>query len=484
MKGRTRPTSSGRPVVSIPAGRLPAEAAARETVLKDYFHEWRPRITSTAGENVTVSVDGPPRADYYVDPKIKQGLDWWSSEYSHVKIKDVYEAHLRKRNVGLSLSDAWTLHTFASALKDLPPDQAIVVLHADDHDDLQSPRLSISSDKDTPKLTDLITGKPVDVTKPASVASAITSGAIGMGSFLLPLLASRLDVSIRHLRQKPARNKERADGQYRLLHVPETDTLLDPTAMRPVVKVEAGTSLTGQPYLVTDSLSDWLSNISEEAAVLLHVDCDYFNNRYDGDSDYADTTRRFDPDADAVQGAVANLLTALEGLDGRLLDAHIGLSPGFFPAEHWPDTVASLVAGLAPALRKPRTQQNDPPKPPNVTLQKGSGGTKTGGEPGGAFWWVLADGAKAGKVWINMTKTRGQDQEHPSLSIALPKRSQSRGIGTQAYRLAAEASGHDVVWLHMRKSNEASRRAAEKAGFVVVDVPEDPQLVMRWTRSH
>jgi len=56
-------------------------------------------------------------------------------------------------------------------------------------------------------------------------------------------------------------------------------------------------------------------------------------------------------------------------------------------------------------------------------------------------------------------------------------------IGRLAYRLAADASGYSEIWLHMRRSNIASRKAAEHAGFAVVDVPGRRQLMMRWRRS-
>jgi hypothetical protein len=35
----------------------------------------------------------------------------------------------------------------------------------------------------------------------------------------------------------------------------------------------------------------------------------------------------------------------------------------------------------------------------------------------------------------------------------------------------------------MRKSNVASRRAAEAAGFTDVTPPRHPQLIMRWQRQ-
>lgn len=46
-------------------------------------------------------------------------------------------------------------------------------------------------------------------------------------------------------------------------------------------------------------------------------------------------------------------------------------------------------------------------------------------------------------------------------------------IGRIAYQYCCELSRHDVVYAHMRKSNTASRKAAEHAGFVDTTTPED-----------
>ena len=71
---------------------------------------------------------------------------------------------------------------------------------------------------------------------------------------------------------------------------------------------------------------------------------------------------------------------------------------------------------------------------------------------------------------------------HPSLQIYLNKTHQGRGIGSVAYRLACEASGYQKIYAHMRKSNIASRRAAENAGFKIINHIEIRQLSLVWQR--
>jgi RimJ/RimL family protein N-acetyltransferase len=94
---------------------------------------------------------------------------------------------------------------------------------------------------------------------------------------------------------------------------------------------------------------------------------------------------------------------------------------------------------------------------------------------------VFEAARRAGRVWIDETEDPGLGP-HASLTIELNQSCRNRGIGRLAYRLAAEASTYDEIWLHMRKSNIASRKAAEYAGFVIVDIPGRRQLTMRWRR--
>jgi hypothetical protein len=51
------------------------------------------------------------------------------------------------------------------------------------------------------------------------------------------------------------------------------------------------------------------------------------------------------------------------------------------------------------------------------------------------------------------------------------------------YRIACENSQYDVVYAHMRKSNIASRRAAEEAGFVDATPPGHQQRILKRIRA-
>jgi RimJ/RimL family protein N-acetyltransferase len=73
---------------------------------------------------------------------------------------------------------------------------------------------------------------------------------------------------------------------------------------------------------------------------------------------------------------------------------------------------------------------------------------------------------------------------HASIQLKVNVAWQGRGVGSQVYLLASEASQHNTIYAHMRKSNLASRRAAERAGYTVVEDVDVPQLLMVWNRRN
>ncbi|WP_349677906.1 MULTISPECIES: GNAT family N-acetyltransferase [unclassified Pseudomonas] len=135
------------------------------------------------------------------------------------------------------------------------------------------------------------------------------------------------------------------------------------------------------------------------------------------------------------------------------------------------------------------------PKPPTVMAKSKLGpvalesvefvrtpGTRARGYgPDGEAWIILAEGKRAGTAYINIVEdtVRGK---HASFHVFLNRPSQGRQIGRAAYRLCCLQSQHNVIYAHMRKSNIASRKAAEHAGFVEASSAHDAQLVMVWHR--
>lgn len=109
-------------------------------------------------------------------------------------------------------------------------------------------------------------------------------------------------------------------------------------------------------------------------------------------------------------------------------------------------------------------------------------GKNRGGGAGGFAWEIKIDDEIAGEVFINRVN-EGPHKGQAFIEIYLNRENQGRKIGRVAYRLAAEKSGYDEVHAVMRKSNKASWRAAEEAGFVDATPPSAMQKAMIWRRE-
>lgn len=128
-----------------------------------------------------------------------------------------------------------------------------------------------------------------------------------------------------------------------------------------------------------------------------------------------------------------------------------------------------------------RSGSRPPADPDEVRLEKGTGSAGRGNGPGGGFWHIYLGTTRAGAVYINVIDELPLGT-HASIQIKVNQNCQGRGIGRIAYRLASVASEHNTVYAHMRKSNLASRKAAEYAGYVVDEDVSTPQLIMVWKR--
>ncbi|MCU1485587.1 MAG: hypothetical protein JWN67_2333 [Actinomycetia bacterium] len=325
-------------MVAIPRSALPASdddvaAALRAYFSFDLFPYWE-----RDGDFVQVRLEPPPAIENYVDPDLMEGLHWWGPDTT---VQDIPSAGRGDGPASLWMNDAWTLYRWSSWLekqRDRPA--RLVVLHIDDHEDLASPRLIVTDEG----LEDLITGQPVRLREPATVQAAIRSGAIGMGSFIAPLLHHMPDTEIRHLR---ARTPALPPTPIRWGSA--ADTLLRPGAPRlTLVRGDPASDVQGT-YMRTSDPMSWAAEISLDSTVLLHIDLDYFNNRYDCDTDWRERPSRHDPDLATVLRMVDDVFDSLEETYtlGRIEDVATAISPGFFPSELWGPTITRIDARLS-----------------------------------------------------------------------------------------------------------------------------------------
>lgn len=321
----------------VATDRLPRERHARHARLRDYFCD-KDATAVPVDDGWRLDLSWPTGAHRHVDPRLTDNLSSWGG----IGLSDMALARRRSGKVLTSLYDTWSLLTWSEwAARARPdPDEPIIVLHVDDHRDLMSPRLAVTE----AGLVDMVTDAPFDVRDPASVLAACESGAVGMGSFLTPFLLAFRRCDVRHLCQPP---KVSTTTDFAIVETVMIDDLLRPGARRPAIAlVEADGAGPGR-YRATSDLPDWLAGIGD-GPILLHVDMDYFSNRYDGDGDWVDRVRRLDPDPAEVMKRIDEVTSALRqaGMVDRIVDAAVAFSPGFFPSELWVAAEARLQRGL------------------------------------------------------------------------------------------------------------------------------------------
>lgn len=332
---------------------LPEESESRINLLKDYFCELIAKADPTI-DGWHLTFNRPSTQDYYIDPFLGDGLRWWSETFGDVEIKDIPFVFQNMPGFQLSFQDSWTIYSWSQYLAGLSESrhlsQMFTVLHLDDHDDFMTPRLFFG---DNGHFIDGITKKGVDLQDPETVKSAVESGAIGIGSFLSPLLQFLPRVQVRHLcsteylLQRP--------GKHSISIEMVKDTLLDPDLLRPAIKyfeINGKHMNLNRTYSVTDDLDIWLENLPA-GPIFVHFDMDYFNNRYNGDSDWIYNGPKYDPSKEKVLERIDAVFEAFDrfNLADRIVNIAVALSPGFFPADLWPSSIERITRHCSELLK-------------------------------------------------------------------------------------------------------------------------------------
>ncbi len=298
--------------------------------LENYFSDHLP--TLTRGEDVTdlkiiLELPHEKYGCWNFDPTLEKGLSWWGLEDPNFQIPLAYRLF---QDGLLSLEDQWVPLSWSYwfSKHDIP--EEVILLHIDDHQDMMDPRLGQTAHG---HLYDFITADRVDFRNPSTVKQAILSGALGKGSILTPLLFITR-VHVRHLTARPIYSTPKA-----LVKNLIRDSLLTesrPSRLHLSIEDSPQIDEAQSNYYDTDNPKLWLADLPADVPVLLHVDMDYFNNRYDGNSGI----RTYDPPQEAQKVQMDSICDLLQSsqVSKRIVHTSFGVSPGFYPGELWPLT--------------------------------------------------------------------------------------------------------------------------------------------------
>lgn len=326
--------------LKIPKSRLPAEKEERRDVLETYFADHLP-FAREEEDGWLIGLERPQEhyGCYTHDSSIYSGLEWWAKG---TQIDDIPFRTKLFNNGLLALEDQWMPYSWSRCFQKLgqiPPE--VILLHLDDHQDMMMPRIGKRLDG---KLFDYITGDSLSLDDPSSVRAATISGAIGKGSILVPLIWSVEKIHVRHLCFRPhahpydhIQNRMYPDGV-----LSETDNRIgiyfEPTS--------ADALQSSSNYTVTPDVEEWLRDLPVDVPILFHIDMDYFNNRFDGSSDWQEEGRRsYESSIETQLEQIKLVFSHLKKkkLARRIIDTSIGISPGFYPGEFWSSTIPEVL---------------------------------------------------------------------------------------------------------------------------------------------
>ena len=327
--------------ISLPIRALPDQAP--ENALYDYYLDQYP--TPIRHVNHWEVLLERPKREYdsmKCDDRIDDGLRWWGKG---VDIGDMFMQY-RFADQGLMCLDEAFI---PMVIPRLGPIKQAVLIHLDDHTDLMSPRIAQTKDG----YLDLITDQKVDFFESDSVKSAILSGAIGKGSIITMLLYAIETLHVRHLCARPKEFRHYGPNEKYYL-----DKTLTNDPFRKDVNTRLSTEfvdvetkeldLSRPTYICSDDLGLIFSEYPNDPVFLLHIDMDYFNNRFDGESKWEARVHIHNPDLGAQKHRVKEFCEKLKSseIGGKIKDVTIGISPKFFPAEYWQPLTEYLVKQL------------------------------------------------------------------------------------------------------------------------------------------
>jgi len=305
---------------------LPSHEVERLEFLSSYFTEREINCQLIDGF-WSIHLSWPQDPLFYIDNLLEKNIKKWDS---NLKINQIPKAYKRGANYLEALNDNWSLYGWSHWIQNFQDGlfpEKLTIIHLDDHDDLMSPKTFLREGK----LYDMFANKIISIKDPQSIKAAILSGAIGIGEFIVPLLWELPCVEIRHLCQK-----EQSWKQYSLDLQPYKDKLWYKLDRVGVIYSLYSQQMQKHVYTKSSDPSLVLYGI-DDSPILLHIDLDYFNNRYDGSSDWKEKNIGLDPTCSEIIFKMQSFFQLLRenSLLSRIAYTTIGISPGFFLLEYW-----------------------------------------------------------------------------------------------------------------------------------------------------
>jgi len=265
---------------------------------------------------------GPEMSYHGVDPYLAAALRQFGA---NMTVSDIASFKSRRELFDLTFEDSWTGWFIAEQFAGLHTDDAIILIHLDDHTDMMPTLLECSQGM----LWDSGTGRRFDPAVGGDWTSAINSGGINIGNYITPFYYSRRQVHVRHLNNSNDRLHELHSviRKLRSYEIVPDKQFADIQMVPPGRPDSAGTCVGGPDV-------DELFKSLPAGRIIVHIDLDYFINDFNG----ASRGDSYIPDPQLRVAALrkldrffASLRRTARGIDRWI----VGTSPGFCSAYHW-----------------------------------------------------------------------------------------------------------------------------------------------------
>lgn len=236
------------------------------------------------------------------------------------------------------LSEAWIPYAWSLFLEKNLETKRLTIIHIDEHSDLMSPFIQLEN-----KIyTNMLSNEVINFNNPASIMRAIDSGAIYIGSMLTPIVLSVQNVIVIHIKQNV---KTKIHNMYISTQL---DNFIHKESNRVIVNItEKYKNKLGNVYLQTSDYRLIEKFILKDSIIILHIDMDYFNNRYNGSTNWRNEAINNDYSFNEQCKQIDLLCYYISKLKKYNIDClYIGVSPSFYPVEFWETGISYLIHKL------------------------------------------------------------------------------------------------------------------------------------------
>lgn len=312
--------------ISIPKSVLPNELQIAYESLYDYFDGFDIDIEEDQFfYNLCLS-----KSDFAYCEDLSDGL-----KQLGIEVDTISDYCYITANSCICLSENWLPYGWRVIIGEDSIAQKTAIIHIDDHSDLMEPFISFESGK----YRNILTNQTSDALNTHFLKNAIDTGAITIGSMLTTIVYSLQHFNIYHLK----RNVEelRTGIEKRTF----SDNII-PNCKR--IGIDFAENKKDSSYFLTSSINKVMHNLQGEEQCILHIDMDYFNNRYNGSTSWKQDQIGNDYPLDEQKAKMIEIIKCLKTINSAIPIKYImiGLSPSFYPSEYWRNGLQFLLKGL------------------------------------------------------------------------------------------------------------------------------------------